>query len=111
MIFPTLTAFDAFVERLKNFDWYYSFSDDGRVWRNGRDGQQKLEADSHANKYFEAAYKAYSTYIGDNIRGAVVESALRQERDLVIDALRDGLVYAHANNWDDTVPAPVKSAA
>ena len=111
MIFPTLAAFDAFIERLKNFDWYFDFSDDGRVYRNGVVGKQQLEADSNANKYFEAAYKAYCTYIGDSIRGAVVEPALRQERDLVIDALRDGLEYAHANNWDDTVPAPVKSAA
>jgi hypothetical protein len=32
-------------ERLRNFDWYYGYSDDNRVWRKGRLRLQELSRD------------------------------------------------------------------
>lgn len=32
-------------QKLKHFDWYYDYSDDGEVWRRGRARQQELEAE------------------------------------------------------------------
>ena len=32
-------------ERLKNFDWYYGYSDDHRVWKRGRANFDRLNLD------------------------------------------------------------------
>ena len=32
-------------ERLKNFDWYYGYSDDHRVWKRGRMRMDQLNRD------------------------------------------------------------------
>jgi hypothetical protein len=105
LIFPTVAEFDAFIERLKNFDWYYSFSDDGSVYRSGVTGQKNLEEAAKANNYYTQAYKTWCQYISENIRGKVVEAALRADRDMVITALRDGLAFHHnfAPDADDVV--------
>jgi hypothetical protein len=105
LIFPTVAEFDAFIERLKNFDWYYNFSDDGSVYRSGVTGQKNLEEAAKANNYYTQAYKTWCQYISENIRGKVVEAALRADRDMVIQAMRDGLEHHHSkdNNFDDTV--------
>jgi hypothetical protein len=33
---------EQFFNACKNFDWYYDFSDDSRVWRNGTAAKEKL---------------------------------------------------------------------
>lgn len=45
-----------FYDMLKNHDWFYSYSDDYRVWRNGEDMSKKLtrianESDQHRDLY------------------------------------------------------------
>jgi len=35
-----------FYQRCENFDWYFDFSDDGRVFREGASGYAKLEAEA-----------------------------------------------------------------
>ena len=32
-------------QRLKNFDWYYAYSDDHRVWKRGRERFMQLNRD------------------------------------------------------------------
>jgi hypothetical protein len=50
--------------RLKNFDWYYEYSDDGRVWRAGVAAEQEIEKlMSDASKInAEKANELYNKY-------------------------------------------------
>ena len=104
-VFPTVEAFKAFTQRLMNHDWYYSFSDDHRVYTNGAKSSKQLEEDAKVNSYFETAYKAYCDYISSNVRGSETEPVLRTRRDLIINALLDGLTFHHsfAPDADDLV--------
>lgn len=38
-----LSAFELLLKKLYYFDWYYDYSDDGRVYRNGVEAQKKLQ--------------------------------------------------------------------
>ena len=44
---------------LENHDWYYEYSDDGRVYRAGRDAEMALR---EASKESAAHLELYSTY-------------------------------------------------
>lgn len=44
-------------------DWYYEFSDDSRVWREGKANRGKLFQLKHGNETLEAIFKAWEEYI------------------------------------------------
>lgn len=47
----------------KHFDWYYDYSDDGRVWRNGNEGKKKLEAEAKTDPIKAKIYADWSKYV------------------------------------------------
>ena len=57
---PTIEEFDAYVKRLSHHDWTFEYSDDGHVWRRGKDNHKSLiDQAKKSEVYFGAAYKAY----------------------------------------------------
>lgn len=40
-----MTLYD-FYKKLQNHDWFYDFSDDGRVWREGREAEARLRGEA-----------------------------------------------------------------
>lgn len=58
---PTLEEFDAYVKQLGNHDWTFEYSDDGRVWRRGKD-QQKVLLEKTKDEMLSFAYLAYVNY-------------------------------------------------
>ena len=59
---PTLEEFDAYIVQLGNHDWTFEYSDDGNVWRRGKDQQRKLIAQASLWDVLMAAYTAYINY-------------------------------------------------
>ncbi len=57
---PTLEELNAFIDRLKGFDWFYGYSDDGGVWRRGKAGHEQLQSDAAKNPYFAKLMTSYS---------------------------------------------------
>lgn len=81
---PSIEDFDAYVAKLSHHDWYYDYSDDGRVWRAGKRVRESLmeTADSHPI-YFQA-FDVWRAYVGSSIP--------RKAVDIMIQAIRDQLV-------------------
>lgn len=49
-----------FYDALDRFDWYYDFSDDGRVWRAGEAGHKRLKAIvAEGGDKYEALYNGF----------------------------------------------------
>lgn len=55
----TLVAFDAFLATLASFDWYYEFSDDGRVYRRGKEAHRNIKIVASKHPHLHAAYSAF----------------------------------------------------
>lgn len=64
-----------YIEQLTNHDWFYSYSDDNRVWRSGVEREKYLVDLSKTHPMFAEAYKAWLTYIN-----TLVQSMDRQVR-------------------------------
>jgi hypothetical protein len=58
----TLAVFDAFVALLDSHDYSFDYSDDGRVWRNGRDQQKVIEGMMTRYIPLQAVYALYHSY-------------------------------------------------
>ena len=50
-----------FDNALKNHDWFYSYSDDGRVYSNGKAEEKKLLEWSKRSASHKALHEAYET--------------------------------------------------
>ena len=46
----------------ESHDWYYSFSDDNRVWRRGTEQRKWLETQAAGNADLNAIYTAFHDY-------------------------------------------------
>ncbi len=65
----TKESFEAFMVLLKNFDFYYSYSDDIRVYRRGKSQEEEIDKIRKTAPQFEEVYnhwlKNYTTKDGD----------------------------------------------
>ena len=56
----------AFIDSLKNHDWFFDYSDDGRVWRAGLAAQKHLEKLATSDPVYADLHVAHSRYHFDN---------------------------------------------
>lgn len=59
---PTLEERQAFFKMCESHDWYYEYSDDGRVWRKGRDQYEKLQSMVAKHEEYRAIYRSWAEY-------------------------------------------------
>ena len=52
-----------FFEACKKFDWYYEFSDDGRVWREGTAAREKLLKEAKDDLVKKQIFTDWSNYM------------------------------------------------
>jgi hypothetical protein len=52
-----------FYDQLVAHDWYYHFSDDGRVYRAGLDNERRLLALASENDGFKSLYDQYRDHV------------------------------------------------
>lgn len=60
---PTNAQIIDYFNRCASFDWFYDFSDDGRVYRAGRDGEASLEGAAQAFPLFAEIKAAWARYM------------------------------------------------
>lgn len=48
--------FTEYLAALQRHDWHYDYSDDYRVWRNGRENEKQLLAQADSDAHYYAAY-------------------------------------------------------
>lgn len=58
----TLTLTDYYAQ-LEAHDWYYEYTEDARVWKNGREQRDALIEGTKAGAEFADLYNAYYNYI------------------------------------------------
>jgi hypothetical protein len=83
---PSTLAIDAeYFDRLSRHDWFYEYSDDGRVYRKGRDAEASLKADARDNPWRMQALVLWQEHIsavhGGN-REHVIPTAVEVEEVL-----------------------------
>jgi len=54
---------EEFFNACKNHDWTYSYSDDGRVYRQGEAADSKLTAKAKTDPVFEKIHTAWYNYV------------------------------------------------
>ena len=54
---------EEYLGELERHDWFYSYTDDHRVWRLGRDNLARLKSIAQENPKLLALYNAYSEYM------------------------------------------------
>jgi len=52
-----------FYDKLAKFDWYYSFSDDGRVFREGSAKESQLKSEAAQTPGGQKLYKAFANWM------------------------------------------------
>lgn len=52
-----------YFQSLMGFDWYYAFSDDGRVWRAGEARGAELKRISNTSPTHKAMWEAWSNHM------------------------------------------------
>ena len=50
-------------DTLNRHDWYYHFSDDGRVWRAGEAATAKLESEARVEPWKQTMYEAFAKHM------------------------------------------------
>jgi hypothetical protein len=63
MLTITLLTFSKFIADLANHDWYYDYSDDASVWRQGQARQKALTALADGHPIYQQAYSIYSASV------------------------------------------------
>jgi hypothetical protein len=85
-MFNTLTvaSFDAFLAKLNAFDYYYSYTDDGKVWQRGN--EQYLEIKKIIVKpQFDAVYAAWEAWYTEK------KPEMREPLKMALDLIRANL--------------------
>lgn len=59
---PSIEQFDAYIKQLCNHDWFYDYSDDVRIYRAGKESQDRLHATSLTYPTYLKAYTTYHDY-------------------------------------------------
>lgn len=63
----TIEQFNDYLEKLENHDWYYHYSDDGRVWRAGKARRAELRALADSENVYNLMYQAcHDLHFRDN---------------------------------------------
>jgi hypothetical protein len=57
-----------FYDTLSGFDWFYSYSDDARVWNSGKAMENKIKAMADTHPALKKLYDEYSRYTHDMTR-------------------------------------------
>ena len=69
----TLPYLDAYIDRLRQHDWFYAYSDDPRVFKAGQAAAQKLQREGEASPLLRDLYECAAFAIGadrsDEYRG------------------------------------------
>jgi hypothetical protein len=59
---------EQFFNACKNFDWYYNYSDDHRVWRSGEAASKQLLEESKTDPIKSKIYTDWCIYINSSRR-------------------------------------------
>ena len=88
----TLESFDAFVTRLKNFDWYYQMSDDHRTWLAGEAATVELKKIEATSVYYQEAFYIWKDYV-IRLRSDPDAKTKRDNRlDRIRTSIKEGLI-------------------
>jgi hypothetical protein len=60
---PTLEERQEFFKQCKAHDWYYQYSDDGRVYDRGREASHRLQSKASTHPSLKEIYKSWSDYM------------------------------------------------
>lgn len=58
-----MTALDEFYTKLGYHDWYYQYSDDHRVWRNGQANYDTLKMIAKESPEHQKLFEDFANYI------------------------------------------------
>ena len=89
---PTIEEFDAYVIKLGHHDWTFEYSDDGSVWRRGKDNEKSLLSTANGKPELMGAYKAYIDYTFTNPDTSWPDRLIKRAND--ISALRQQILEA-----------------
>ena len=72
---PTPYEFDKYVHALMVMDWYYDYSDDHNVWKEGQRAMSLLQGQAKEHPVYQQALSTYSTciYEGRNSPEAIAQ--------------------------------------
>jgi hypothetical protein len=73
-----------FYKILANHDWYYNFSDDGRVWRAGQAMEKCIVSCALRNPFANFMYCKFVDARTANIQGGTLVTSISNYTDLVI---------------------------
>jgi len=60
----TIPSLNEFYKMLENHDWFYDYSDDHRVWRNGSQSMSAIrEAIENGSKAYKELFELYVKYV------------------------------------------------
>ena len=59
---PTLEERQEFFKQCQSHDWYYQYSDDGRVYDRGRETSHRLQSKAKTHPALMEIYKSWSNY-------------------------------------------------
>ena len=84
---PTPYEFDKYVHALMAMDWYYDYSDDHGVWKDGQRAMSILQEQAREHPVYQQALSAYSKciYEGRNTPEAIAQ------RKSVIESIKASL--------------------
>lgn len=59
---PTTEELQAFYDKCKHHDWFYEYSDDGRVYDKGRNARYELQKFCKMHPKYKEIYRQWSYY-------------------------------------------------
>ena len=70
---PTLYQFEVYLKALSQVDWFYDYSDDHGVWREGQRAMSLLQGQAKEHQYYQEAFDAWikCVYEGRNSPEAI----------------------------------------
>jgi hypothetical protein len=82
---PTLEQLNAYISELSSHDWYYTYSDDGSVYRAGERKEQALRAKAKEHPVYQKAWNIWSGWV---FAGDASKVDAKGQRDKMLEALR-----------------------
>lgn len=80
---PTIEEFNAYIIKLAHHDWYYDYSDDGRVYRAGKAGLEYLQSQVKKHPIYKDAFNVWTAYIYKELSAASRDSQINSIRELI----------------------------
>lgn len=72
-----------FFDLCASHDWYYSYSDDQRVWRKGQVASGRLSKMAYTSEEHEAIYDAWQTHMFSGVNFGRKETPKPQWKDFI----------------------------